>query len=202
LRQVIELVAFDLGNVLCSVDEMSVADQLSAICDKPSEEVHDIVFGQQHKLQFESGESTFAEHAVRALSSLGIDMPLDEFTNLYDSVLIPSESMFPVVSELAKKYRIALVSNTSEPHWKSAEKFLPFGSLLNPVIVSYEVDSMKPEPLFYQSLLDQSGVAAENILFIDDLPQNIEAARDAGMIGHLFDTQANLEQALTELGVI
>jgi glucose-1-phosphatase len=198
----IELVAFDLGNVLCAVDEMSVADQFSAICDKSSEDVHKIVFDQQHKLKFESGEMTFAEHAIRAISSLGIDMPLDEFTDLYDSVLIPSENMFPLVTKISETHRIALVSNTSEPHWKSAEKFLPFSSLLNPVIVSYEVDSMKPEQLFYQALLDQSGVAAENILFIDDLPQNIEAARDAGMIGHQFTSPQNLEQALVELGVI
>jgi HAD superfamily hydrolase (TIGR01509 family) len=61
---------------------------------------------------------------------------------------------------------------------------------------------MKPEPLFYQALLDQSGVAATNILFIDDLPQNIEAAREADMIGHQFTTQENLEEVLIELGVI
>jgi FMN phosphatase YigB (HAD superfamily) len=202
LSSKIELVAFDLGNVLCSVDEMSVADQLSAICDKSSEEVRQIVFDQQHKLQFESGEITFAEHAVQAISNLGIDMPLDEFTDMYDSVLIPSESMFPLVSRIAETYRIALVSNTSEPHWQSAESFLPFSSLLDPVIVSYAVDSMKPEPLFYKALLDQSGVAATNILFIDDLPQNIEAAREADMIGHQFTTQENLEEVLIELGVI
>lgn len=198
----IELVAFDLGNVLCTVDEMTTAQKLSSITDKSPNEVHDIVFGQQHKLKFERGEITFDEHAVRALSNLGIDMPLDEFTVLYDSVLIPSESMFPIVARIAETHRIALVSNTSEPHWKSAEKFLPFSSVLNPVIVSYEVDSMKPEPLFYEALLDQSGIHPERILFIDDLPQNIEGARDAGMIGHQFTTQSNLELALTELGVI
>jgi HAD superfamily hydrolase (TIGR01509 family) len=110
--------------------------------------------------------------------------------------------MFPIVARIAETHRIALVSNTSEPHWKSAEKFLPFSSVLDPVIVSYEVDSMKPEPLFYEALLDQSGIHPERILFIDDLPQNIEGARDAGMIGHQFTTQSNLELALTELGVI
>jgi FMN phosphatase YigB (HAD superfamily) len=130
----IKMVAFDLGNVLCTVDETIASKKLAALSDKPWEEVHGIVFSQIRKLQFESGEMTFDEHAVQAISNLGIDMPLDEFTALYDSVLIPSESMFPLIERIAEKHRLALVSNTSEPHWKSAERFLPFSSSLDPVI--------------------------------------------------------------------
>jgi len=198
----VELIAFDLGNVLCTVDETTASKKLSEFADKPWEEVHGIVFGQNHKLRFESAEITFAEHAVRAISNLGIDMPLDEFTDLYDSVLIPSESMFPLVERISESHRLALVSNTSEPHWKSAQRFLPFSSSLDPVIVSYEVGVMKPEEAFYDVLLSRSGVEAENILFVDDLAENIAAAQEVGMIGHQFTSQSDLEQALAELGVI
>jgi len=198
----IKLVAFDLGNVLCAVDETIASKKLSALSDKPWEEVHGIVFSQIRKLQFESGEMTFDEHAVQAISNLGIDMPLDEFTALYDSVLIPSESMFPLIERIAEKHRLALVSNTSEPHWKSAERFLPFSSSLDPVIVSYEVGVMKPEAAFYDALLERSGVLAANILFVDDLAENIEGAESAGMIGHQFTSQRSLEIALGELGII
>ena len=198
----IKLVAFDLGNVLCSVDETTASKQLSKLSDKPWEAVHGIVFSQIRKLQFESGEMTFAEHAVQAILSLGIDIPLDEFTDLYDSVLIPSVTMFPLVERIAEKHRLALVSNTSEPHWKSAERFLPFSSSLDPVIVSYEVGAMKPESSFYDALLERCGVPARNILFVDDLAENIEGAETAGMIGHQFTYQPNLESALAELGII
>ena len=188
--------------MLCTVDETTASKELSVLSDKPWEEVHGIVFSQIRKLQFEAGEMTFDEHAVQAISNLGIDMPLDEFTDLYDSVLTPSESMFPLVERIADTRRIALVSNTSEPHWKSAERFLPFSSSLDPVIVSYEVRVMKPEPAFYDALLERSGVPAENILFIDDLAENIEGAVTAGMIGHQFTSQRNLEATLGELGII
>jgi FMN phosphatase YigB (HAD superfamily) len=202
LNPTIELVAFDLGNVLCAVEEIPVAKHLAEISDRDWEEVHGIVFGQIQKLQFETAELSFGEHAVRALANLKIDMPLDEFTAFYDSVLIPSENMFPLVSRIAETHRIALVSNTSEPHWKSAERFLPFSSKLDPVIVSYEIDSMKPEPAFYDALLTQSKVAPQNILFVDDLAVNIEAAKQAGMVGHQFKSQPALEETLSELGII
>lgn len=198
----IKLVAFDLGNVLCTVDETTASKKLSELSDKPWEDVHEIVFSPIRKLQFESGEMSFDEHAVQAISNLGIDMPLNEFTDLYDSVLIPSESMFPLVERIADTYRLALVSNTSEPHWKSAERFLPFSSSLDPIIVSYEVGVMKPEPAFYDALLERSGVPTANILFVDDLVANIEGAEAAGMIGHQFTSKRNLEIALAELGII
>jgi len=198
----IKLVAFDLGNVLCTVDETTASKKLSELSDKPWEDVHEIVFSPIRKLQFESGEMSFDEHAVQAISNLGIDMPLNEFTDLYDSVLIPSESMFPLIERIADTYRLALVSNTSEPHWKSAERFLPFSSSLDPIIVSYEVGVMKPEPAFYDALLERSGVPTANILFVDDLVANIEGAEAAGMIGHQFSSKRNLEIALAELGII
>ena len=198
----IELVAFDLGNVLTKVDENPAAVKLSELSGRTPNEVHDIVFGSARKALFETATMSFKEHAERSIKALGVDMPVDEFTALYDSVLIPDENMFPLVSKIANSRRIALVSNTSEPHWKLAKQFLPFADQLNPVIVSYEVDSMKPNPIFYQALLDQSQVSAEKILFVDDLAINIEAACAAGMIGHQFTSQENLEQALEDLGVI
>jgi FMN phosphatase YigB (HAD superfamily) len=202
MKTTITLVAFDLGNVLCTVDEEPASKQLAKLCDKPWEDVHQIVFGQAGKQKFERGSVTFDEHAAQAIAALGIDMPLDEFSRIYDSVLIPSESMFPLVARIAHNHRIALVTNTSEPHWKSAERFLPFSSELSPIIISYEVRSMKPEPAFYDSLLTKSNVPREEILFIDDLTVNIEGAQDSGMIGHQFTSQIALEKALVELGVI
>ena len=70
------------------------------------------------------------------------------------------------------------------------------------MIVSCAVNSMKPEAAFYQALLDRSGVAASKILFIDDLGINIEGARAAGMVGHLFTSRMALETVLAELQII
>lgn len=198
----IRLVAFDLGNVLCTVDEITPAKELAKIADKPWEDAHEIAFGQKHKQLFERGTISFTEHAQRAIAELGIQMSVNEFIDIYDSALIPSENMFPTVSRIAESYRIALVSNTSEPHWISARRFLPFSPRLDPVIVSYAVESMKPEPEFYRSLLDESGVDANQILFIDDLAVNIETARTSGMIGHQFISQAIFESEMANLGVL
>ena len=200
--QKIELVAFDLGNVLCTVDEATPARKLAGLSGHPPGEVHDMVFGRRHKLLFESGQVSFEDHARQAIAELGLTMSVGDFTDIYDSALIPSDAMFPLVSRIAETHRIALVSNTSEPHWEYAKKFLPFSAEFDPVIVSYAVNSMKPDPEFYESLFTRAGVAADRILFVDDLPVNIEAARKAGMIGHVFTSKAALEATLSDHGVV
>jgi len=202
MNPTIELVAFDLGNVLCSVNEVPASEKLASLSNRPVDEVHEVVFGKARKALFETATMTFSEHAERAIAMLDIPMTVEEFTKLYDSVLIPTQSMYPLVARIADNYQIALVSNTSEPHWLAAKRFLPFSSQLNPVIVSYEVDVMKPDRAFYDALLAQSQIPAENVLFIDDLPENIEAARKTGMNVHHFTGQPALESVLTELGII
>ena len=197
----IELVAFDLGNVLCRVNEIPASKIFADLSNRPWQEAREIVFGQKQKNKFERNQITFNEHAVHALDTLGINMGLQEFIELYDSVLVPSEEMYPLVEALAKQIRIALVSNTSEPHWNWADRTLPFSSKFDPVITSYTVKTMKPELDFYNALLNQSGVAAKNILFIDDIPENILSARQMGIRGHQFIDKHSLEQHLQELGI-
>ena len=202
MKQKIDLVAFDLGNVLCTVDEISPAKNLAAKNNQEWEYVYEIVFGQDAKLRFERGEITFDEHARDVIKTLKLDISITELTQIYNSVIAPSSNMFPIVSQISKTHRIALASNTSEPHWKYAQQFLPFSSLLNPVIVSYLAGTLKPEKAFYDSVVNESGVPADRILFIDDLETNVEGARKAGIIGLQFSTQENLETALTSLDLI
>ena len=161
--------------------------------------MYEIVFGQDAKLRFERGEITFDEHARDVIKTLKLDISITELTQIYNSVIAPSSNMFPIVSQISKTYRIALASNTSEPHWKYAQQFLPFSSLLNPVIVSYLAGALKPEKAFYDKLLNESGLPADRILFIDDLETNVEGARKVGIIGLQFSTLENLETILSSL---
>lgn len=63
-------------------------------------------------------------------------------------------------------------------------------------IMSYKVHLLKPDPAIYQTLLDTYGLKAEESVFLDDSPVNVEAARDLGMAGIVVTSQ---EQAMEEL---
>ena len=46
---------------------------------------------------------------------------------------------------------------------------------------------MKPDPEIYAALEQDSGLAPETLLFVDDLSENIAAAAARGWQVHLFD---------------
>jgi putative hydrolase of the HAD superfamily len=48
-------------------------------------------------------------------------------------------------------------------------------------IISGDVGSRKPDPAIYHTLLLQVGVAASEVVFVDDRPKNLATARDLGI---------------------
>ncbi len=61
---------------------------------------------------------------------------------------------------------------------------------------SCEVRLVKPDPAIYQACLSPLGLAPQEVLFLDDLTHNVEAAAKLGIQAQLFDT---LEQTVVRL---
>jgi putative hydrolase of the HAD superfamily len=59
----------------------------------------------------------------------------------------------------------------------------------------------KPDPAIYRHTLDKLGVAAQEAIFIDDIPANIAAARALGIDGILFTTVEQLRRDLETRGL-
>ena len=60
---------------------------------------------------------------------------------------------------------------------------------------------MKPDSRIYQDAIRMAGEPAELIFFVDDRPENVEAARLAGLDAHLYESADRLFHALDERGV-
>ncbi len=197
-----DLIALDLGNVLSMVDEQPATIQLAGMCSRTEEEVFDAVFSPERKAIFEAGGESWEDHAVRAIDSLKLQMTLEQFRGVYESVLTPNEAIFPLVDRLAASYRLALCSNTAAPHWDLERGRLPFGQLFDPAIVSYLAGAMKPDRRIYEALAREACVTPERILFIDDRQDNVDGARRAGITALRYTGLAKLEDDLQELGVL
>jgi putative hydrolase of the HAD superfamily len=72
-----------------------------------------------------------------------------------------------------------------------------FWDVFSGIVISGEVRMIKPEPQVYAHLLERFDLRPEQSVFIDDLPVNIEAARQAGLHAILFNDAA---QCRAELG--
>ena len=69
-------------------------------------------------------------------------------------------------------------------------------------IFSYQVKCIKPEAEIYQLLLDRYHLVPQECVFIDDRPENIEAAEKLGITGIQFQNQEQAKSRLLELGVV
>jgi hypothetical protein len=57
----------------------------------------------------------------------------------------------------------------------------PFEAWFDAVVVSCEVGIVKPNPMIYQTCLSRLGGQPNDALFVDDRPENIEAAARLGI---------------------
>ncbi|MCL4221319.1 MAG: HAD-IA family hydrolase [Phycisphaerales bacterium] len=102
----------------------------------------------------------------------------------------------------------ALLSNTNASHW--ARQHTGAGGFaaaarLKVRLASHELGLAKPDMAIYHTARERFGVSAEQIVFFDDLPENIEGARSAGwracLIDPLGDTATQVEHHLLALGI-
>jgi len=70
------------------------------------------------------------------------------------------------------------------------------------IVVSGIEQLRKPDPAFYRLALERWQLPPERCLFVDDLLDNVEAARDLGMAAHHFRSAAELRHELVTLGLL
>lgn len=100
----------------------------------------------------------------------------------------------------AQGVRIALLSNypASLP---SLLTDLGLDGLFDTVVVSGLEGVTKPSPAIYRLVLDRLGVAANEAVFVDDHRENVEAARQLGMVTVRFRGSLHLQRALAQAGL-
>ncbi|KMS71565.1 HAD family hydrolase [Streptomyces viridochromogenes] len=103
------------------------------------------------------------------------------------------------LAELADRgVRLGLLSNIPEElaaHYEATQEWLGHFSVLG---LSCRIGSAKPEPAAYTWCSRELGLPAEDILFVDDRSDNVLAAREVGMRGHVFTGVGLLAAALEE----
>lgn len=103
----------------------------------------------------------------------------------------------PWIREVKEKgCRVYVISNFAEKPYQDCIEALDFLSETDGAVLSYQEQMIKPSPEIYRLLCSRYGLKPEECVFIDDMPVNVEAAKEQGMRGILF---RSLEQAKKEL---
>jgi len=178
----IKAILFDIGGVLVRVDSSQSIQKLSETLGVSEDRVRQ---GMTRDLlnAYEKGQMTSDQFYEQLLINYGSSetMDMETFKTYWLDVLFPKTRSVAFLERAVKDFPVWLLSNTNDFHYDLLMHDFPFMKWVAGGTYSFMVGSMKPEPLIYELAIKKSGCRPEEILFIDDLEANVQAAYDQGL---------------------
>jgi HAD superfamily hydrolase (TIGR01509 family) len=111
-----------------------------------------------------------------------------------------NEPLLQLAKELRAAYKLALLSNSSSEYLRPLLEYYGM-DIFDKVLVSAEIGQVKPQAAVFHKLLEELGLAADELVFIDDSAANTKAAAQLGIKSLTYTTLAELKRQLAALGI-
>ena len=200
----IKTIFFDIGGVLIDIHPERTYQYLSDSADVEVSMVKESFPWDAHD-QYERGVMNNEDWFITYKESLPQPCCLkrSDFWNAWKLLLGEEKNTVNILEALNKQYSIWLLSNTNPKHIQDEiEKRYLFPSLVNGAVYSFDVGVRKPEKEIYEIAMQRANANPQECLFIDDLLENIQAAKQIGIEGVHFISSEQLKQELVRLGII
>jgi FMN phosphatase YigB (HAD superfamily) len=191
------IILFDLGNVLVrfSHDRLKYSLSLHAIKKQDESElqdrIHSFFFEKQNgvsrNILLDRGHLKLEEVHEEFLSTFKSNIhniPFEEFRKIWCSIFdepdLRALSCLKKVRDLGS--RVGICSNTNRYHWEYVCHKCP--DYMDETILkclSYQIGSIKTDPGFFNRIAEMTRLTLESHLLIDDLKENIHAAKAADL---------------------
>ena len=195
----ISTLIFDLGGVIVDLD---LAKCIQNFKELGLENIEQYLsnFGQKDFfMQFEKGQIGIPAFRNEIRKLAGTELSDAQIDKAWCSFLtqIPVEKLH-LLSELKKKYRLLLLSNTNPLHIETAvaAEFSKTGKTMQDFFdkcyLSYEMGMVKPDVEIFEALLTDAQLKAEECRFLDDGKKNIDTAAALGIQTYWVKPNENL----------
>jgi len=187
-------VIFDLGKVLIDYDFSIFYRALN--CKNISLSITE---AEKPVLLFDAGKLTRSEFYLTMKQLMQFDAEQEAFEFAWKNVFSPMNDMIDLAKEIAENHSVFILSNTDEIHFPFIwEKFPQIHYFGNNLMLSYELNAVKPDIEIYEQALAKFNLKPESCIFIDDKLINVEAARTYGMTAILHQTFRETKQKLSK----
>lgn len=189
------LFIFDMGGVVTNTFKMdSIYQKLnvsksefSEICKKNYDDIW-------HKL--ETGiisVNQFWDEYNRRIKNIDKANPAE--TDLFRLFFHPSKNLqtIELIKALKRNNRVVCGTNTIQSHWENHMERGDY-AFFNQTYASNKIGCAKPDPHFFELILEAEQAAAEDSFFTDDKAENVAAAASLGIHAELFTSAADLTE--------
>ncbi|HEV9370274.1 TPA: HAD family phosphatase [Streptococcus pneumoniae] len=195
-------IIFDLGNVLIEWNKEKI---LSKICK------NDLEYNLFNKFVFQSNLWIDLDNGKMSLEFLENQL-IDEMGHQYQDQIHELvwnwfnyvdlyDEVYELIKQLKKKnFQIYVLSNTSSIFHILLDSVLSkVSSVLDGYVISCEVKMMKPQKEIYLSLVNKYQLDIKDCIFLDDLEENVEAARTLGIKAFQIKERKEISNILKDL---
>lgn len=185
----IKNIVFDIGNVLV---DFNLKGFLTAKGFEP-EMIKRILKASVMSPYWEAFErcDLTEDEAMKAFVSLDPEIEKElyrAYDNIHGMLTIRSFAIELVKDLKAKGYGVYYLSNYSSKAFRECSDSLAFMEYMDGGCLSFQEKMTKPDVNFYKLFLDKYGLTAEECVFVDDTPINVETAEQLGFKGIVFET--------------
>ncbi len=196
----IRAVIFDMGGVLVRTEDQIPRILMAKRLGITPEELYRIIFDTPTAVEAAVGKLDVQKHWEAVCTALG--RPISEIAAIQQEFWAGDRlntQLLDFIRSLHPHNKTALLSNA----WNDARQiFSEKWHLLDAfdeVIISAEVHLAKPDPRIYALVIERLQVKSAEAVFIDDVLENIEAARKAGLHGVQFIDNTQLLEELKRM---
>jgi FMN phosphatase YigB (HAD superfamily) len=197
------VVIFDLGKVLVDFDYLIAARKIAARCKMEAGQVKHFIAQSPLLFKLETGLITSEEFFKGICDATGFCGDIEEFSSFFSDVFTPIPEMIQLQADLRQRgFPTYILSNTNDLAVTHIRRSFPFFANFDGHILSYEQRSMKPDSKIYEAAERFSGKSGREILYLDDLPENIAAGAARGWQVILQESPQKTRAAIEKLGLL
>lgn len=196
-------IVFDIGNVILEWNPQKLVDNLFS-CKTESKEAIENIIAHEDWQMLDKGTLSLEKAISRANDrcSIGVNNIRKLFEETPKS-LIPIQETVNVIMELSEKgYSLYVLSNMHKHAFEYLSAAHDIWRHFSGIVISSHIKSIKPEPEIFEYLIGTYNLIPRNIVFLDDLKCNIEAAKKFGLNTiHVKNASQSKEELYQMIGI-
>jgi putative hydrolase of the HAD superfamily len=192
-------IIFDLGGVLVHLNWDKVCTPLTELSVQSYDEVLKEVQNGPIVQSSMVGQLSSQEFHQALCTKIQVEIKFDPFIDIWNSLLSEDQAMSSFVLELASSHRLILASNTDAIHIEYCRRRFNVLGRFNRLFLSNEMGLIKPDPAYFQHVLDELHTPPADCIFIDDRSENVLSARELGINSLVFESIDRLKSDLSKI---
>jgi putative hydrolase of the HAD superfamily len=194
-------VLLDLGGVIIDINVAPLFAHWARAAGVSPEQLMSRWRADDAYKRHETGDLDFPAYSAHLANGLGITLHDDDWLTGWNSIFVgPFPGVAARLPRIAERFDLCCYSNTNDAH--HAEWSTRYADILRPfrrVYSSSAIRRRKPDVASFRWVAADMGYDPSEILFVDDTLENIEGARDAGLVAIHARGDSAVSKVLDEL---